>query len=333
MAAPDFWDDQEAAQKTVADLQKVQGTLKPLDALLEEMGNLEALFELIEEDDAEEMQQEFAETLDTVQADFEALELRAIMRNPEDACDAYVDIQAGEGGTDAADWAEMLLRMYQRWSEIRGYKVELHELSPGEEAGIRHATIHIAGEYVYGYLKSENGVHRLIRNSPFDAAGRRQTSFAAVDVTPDVGDDIDIEIDWDKDVREETMRAGGAGGQHVNKTESAIRLTHHESGQVVYCQNERSQHQNRATARKMLLAKLYQLEVERRDAEIASKRGQKSKIGFGGETIRHYVLNPDQYVKDSRSGLKTGNPGTVLDGNVDPYIEAYLRWSITQDQD
>ncbi|QDT38050.1 Peptide chain release factor RF2 [Stratiformator vulcanicus] len=331
MAAADFWDDQESAQATVSELQRIQGTLKPLESLVQSAEDIEVMIELTEEDDSDESKAELAQTVNKVERDLEALEIRAIMRNPEDACDAFMSVQAGEGGTDAADFAEMLMRMYQRWGEQNEYKVSLEEISPGEEAGIRSATLHVSGDYAYGYLKAENGTHRLVRNSPFDSAGRRQTSFAAVDVTPDIGDSIDIDLNWDSDVREDTLRAGGAGGQHVNKTESAVRLTHLETGVAVLCQSERSQHQNRATARKMLTAKLYQLEVEKREADIAAKRGQKTKIGFGGETIRHYVLNPDQYVKDSRTGTKTGNPGAVLDGDLNEYIEAYLRWSISHE--
>jgi peptide chain release factor 2 len=223
--------------------------------------------------------------------------------------------------------------MYLRWAEIQGYQVELLERSDAEEAGIRNATICIRGDYAYGYLKGESGNHRLIRISPFDAAGRRQTSFAAVDVTPEPDDNLEIDIPWDnpKVIREDTYRSGGAGGQHVNKTDSAIRLTHLPTNTVVQCQNERSQHKNRATARKMMIAKLHQAEVDKREAEIAARHGQKSKIGFGGETARHYVLHPDQYVKDTRSGHKTGNPNAVLDGELQPFIEEYLKWSITPD--
>ena len=256
------------------------------------------------------------------------MELRQVMADPVDRCDAFVQIQAGEGGTDAADWAAMLLRMYQRWAETEGRKVELVESSEAEEAGIRSATLRISGDHPFGYLKGESGQHRLIRISPFDSAGRRQTSFAAVDVTPDLGDEIDIDVDYAADVREDTMRAGGAGGQHVNKTESAIRLTHLPTNTVVQCQSQRSQHQNRAHARKMLESKLYQMEIEKRDAENAARRGEKSKIGFGGETIRNYVLHPDRFAKDTRTGHRETNPDAVIDGNLGPFIESYLRWSI-----
>ena len=218
--------------------------------------------------------------------------------------------------------------MYARWAEQRGFDSEMLEYSEADEAGIRSATIAIRGAYAYGYLRGEIGNHRLIRISPFDAAGRRHTSFAAVDVTPEIDEDLQVEVNFETDVREDTYRASGAGGQHVNKTDSAIRLTHLSSGVVVQCQSQRSQHKNRAQARKMLAAKLYQIEVEKRDAELAAKRGQKSKIGFGGQTVRNYVLHPEQYVKDARTGLKAGNPQPVLDGGLDPFVEEFLRWSL-----
>lgn len=330
MEGPNFWSNQEQAQKLVGELRRLKAVVKPLDELTSGADDLGALLELAAEEDSGELDGDVRAALDELQKRLDAVELQASMAAPEDAGSAYMTIQAGEGGNDAADFAEMLLRMYLRWCETNGYKAEVMDRSDGEEAGIRSATVHVRGDYAFGYLKGETGNHRLVRMSPFDSAGRRQTSFAAVDVTPDLGDEIEIDIDWAKDVREDTFCAGGAGGQHVNKTASAIRLTHLATNVVVQCQNERSQHQNRALARKMLQAKLYQMEQDKRDAEIAARRGQKSTIGFGGQTIRHYVLQPQQFVKDERTELKTSNPLEVLDGALDPFIESYLRWSIAK---
>jgi len=332
MAEPGFWDDQDRAQKLMGELRRLNSTAKPLSELVEEAGNLEALLELADEEEAdgEESATEAARFAKWLTPRLERLELKARMSSPEDACDAFLTVQAGEGGNDASDWAEMLLRMYLRWAERNDYQTELLERSEAEVAGIRNATIAIRGDYAFGSLKGETGNHRLIRISPFDTAGRRHTSFAAVDVTPDLGEDIEIDIDWDNDVREDTFRAGGAGGQHVNKTDSAIRLTYLPTGEVVQCQNERSQHKNRSTARKMLLSKLHQIEREKRDAELAARRGEKSKIGFGGQTVRNYVLHPDRYVKDVRTGHRHTNPDNVLDGELEEFIEEYLRWSLEE---
>ncbi len=315
----------------MGEMRRLSLTIKPLEELTRGSDDLTVLLEFAEEDDTGESEAEIDRTLKLLAPKLAAAELQAIMSSPEDGCNAYVTIQAGEGGTDSSDWADMLLRMYLRWAEQRGYSTEILERSDAEEAGIRNATIAVRGDYVYGYLKGETGNHRLIRISPFDSAGRRHTSFAAIDVTPEIGEDIDIEIDYDRDVREDTYRASGAGGQHVNKTSSAIRLTHEPSGVVVQCQSQRSQHKNRAQARKMLVAKLYQIERDKRDAEQAARRGEKSKIGFGGQTVRNYVLHPEQYVKDTRTAYKAGNPTIVLDGGLDPFIEEYLRWSIGKD--
>ncbi len=332
MAEAGFWDDSEAAQSLVSELSRLKVAIKPLEELTEGADDLGVLLEFAEEDDTGDSEAEMVSTADRLEKLLGDVELQAMLSSPEDPCDAYVTVQAGEGGTDSSDWAEMLLRMYLRWCERRGYQAELVDRSDAEEAGIRNATIGVRGDYAYGYLKGETGNHRLIRISPFDSAGRRHTSFAAVDVTPELGEDIEIDINWDADVREDTYRASGAGGQHVNKTDSAIRLTHLATGEVVQCQTQRSQHKNRANARKMLIAKLYQIEQEKRDAELAAKRGQKSKIGFGGETVRNYVLHPEQYVKDTRTSHKAGNPTNVLDGELDPFIEEYLRWGLSQDE-
>jgi peptide chain release factor 2 len=328
MAGTGFWDNQEIARAMVSELRQLNAIAKPLSALVASSGDMQVLIEFAEDDDSGESERELSQLVESVQVQLAALELQEMMGDPEDVCGAYVTLQAGEGGTDAADWAEMLLRMYLRWAEEHGFDVEELDRSPGEEAGIRNATIAIRGSYVFGYLKGEIGVHRLIRISPFDSAARRQTSFAAVDVTPEVDENVEIDIDWDKDVRVDTYRSGGAGGQHVNKTDSAVRLTHIPTGVVAACQNERSQQKNRSTAKKMLIAKLFQIERDKRDAELAAKRGSKTKIGFGGEPVRHYVLNPDQFVKDARTGLRVGNPQPVLDGKIDEFLEAFLRWKL-----
>jgi peptide chain release factor 2 len=330
MAGPGFWDNQEKAQGLMNELRTLNAAQKPINELIKGSDDLGVLIEFAEDDPSEANHQEVVHALAALEPQFADVELQAMLSQPEDNAGAYISLQAGEGGTDASDWAAMLMRMYERWAEERGFECELLDVSPAEEAGIRNASIAIRGPYVFGMLKGETGVHRLIRISPFDGAGRRQTSFAAVDITPELDDSFQIDIDWAKDVREETCRAGGAGGQHVNKTESAIQLFHLPTGVYVRCQNERSQHKNRATARKMMIAKLYQLERDKRDAEKASKRDAKTKIGFGGEPIRHYVLHPESYVKDARSGLKTGNPNAVLEGKLDPYLDAYLRWSLQQ---
>jgi peptide chain release factor 2 len=334
MGSPGFWDNQEKAQAQVNDLKTLNGVLKPINELFTGSEDLAVLVEFAEADDAPETIEEIKQTLERLELKYAEVELQALLSAPEDANSAYVAVQSGEGGTDAQDFAEMLVRMYQRWAENRGFATELLEASPAEEAGIHSATLVVRGPYVFGLLKGETGNHRLIRMSPFDSAHRRQTSFAAVDVTPELDDSISIDIEWDdpKTIREDICRASGAGGQKVNKTDSAIRLTHLPTNAVVQCQNERSQHQNRALARKMLIAKLYQMEMDKREAESAARRGQKSRIGFGGETIRSYVLHPESYCKDNRSDYKTSHPQAALDGDLDPWIEAYLRWCLAVTQ-
>ncbi|TWT57174.1 Peptide chain release factor 2 [Thalassoglobus neptunius] len=330
MAAPNFWDDQEKAQELIKELQRLNAVIKPMQNLVTGAGDIEVLIEFAEMEEGDGSLDELRQTVEKLSKDLESMELQASMKNPEDAGNAYMTIQAGEGGTDAADFCEMLMRMYLRWFEVNGYDAEIVDQSEGEEAGLRNVTMHVKGDYAFGYLKGETGNHRLVRISPFDSAGRRHTSFAAVDVIPDLGETEVIEVDWDKDVREDTYRSGGAGGQHVNKTDSAVRLTHLASNVVVQCQSERSQHKNRAAARKMLQAKLFQIEQDKQSAATAARRGEKSKIGFGGQTIRHYVLQPQQFVKDDRMDLKLSNPFEILDGDLDELIEAYQRWSIAK---
>jgi peptide chain release factor 2 len=334
MASPGFWDHQEKAQAQVNELKTLNSTLKPIDELYSGSQDLGVLVEFAEAEETPEILEEIRQNIERLEQQYHEVELQAMLSAPEDAKSAYVSIQAGEGGTDAQDFAESLVRMYQRWAEQRGFDAELLDSSPAEEAGIHSATLIIRGPYVFGLLKGETGNHRLIRMSPFDAAHRRQTSFAAVDVTPELDDSISIDVEWDdpKVIREDICRASGAGGQKVNKTDSAIRLTHLPTNTVVQCQNERSQHQNRALARKMMIAKLYQRETDKRDAETAARRGEKSRIGFGGETIRSYVLHPESYCKDNRSEYKTSHPQATLDGDLDPWIDAYLRWCLKLSQ-
>jgi peptide chain release factor 2 len=330
MAGPGFWDNQEKAQATLNEFKQINAAMKPIADLVKGADDLGVMIEFAEA--GEDVTADIQALVASLNEQFAKAELQAMLSGPQDGNSAYVAIQSGEGGTDAQDFAEMLLRMYQRWAEERGFASELLESSPAEEAGIHSATLAIRGPYVFGLLKGETGNHRLIRMSPFDSAHRRQTSFAAVDVTPELDDSINIDIEWDdpKIIREDICRASGAGGQKVNKTDSAIRLTHLPTNAVVQCQNERSQHQNRALARKMMIAKLYQMEENKRDAEVAARRGQKSRIGFGGETIRSYVLHPESYCKDNRSEYKTAHPLALLDGDLDPWIEAYLRWALAQ---
>ncbi len=280
------------------------------------------LLEMAAEEQDEEGLQTIRDDLDRLQAEVEALEFRRMFSGEMDASNAFVDIQAGSGGTEAQDWAEMLLRMYLRWGEAHDFKTELMEVSPGEVAGIKSATIRIAGDYAFGRLRTETGVHRLVRKSPFDSGNRRHTSFASVFVSPEVDDNIDIDIN-PADLRIDVYRASGAGGQHVNRTESAVRITHNPTGVVVQCQNDRSQHKNKATAMKQLKAKLYELEVQKRNADQQAVEESKSDIGWGSQ-IRSYVLDQSR-IKDLRTQVETGNTQAVLDGDLDMFIEASLK--------
>ncbi len=325
MAAPGFWDNQEKARGVVVELKSLKALLKPLDEALAASEDLGVMIEMAEEDAS--FASEVPRQLEKLDKMVDDLELKALLNGPMDANSALLSINARDGGTDAHDWAEMLLRMYINWAQNEDYDVELLDRQDNEEAGINSACIAVRGPMAYGYLKGEEGVHRLVRISPFNSEGKRQTSFASVDVTPEVDDSINIEIDWENDVREDTFRASGAGGQHVNKTSSAIRLTHIPTGEVVQCQNERSQHKNRATAHKMLLAALARREVKKREEEQAAKYNLKPKTGFGAQ-IRNYFLHPDQRVKDARTGHLIGSFHSVLDGNIQPFLDAYLRWRV-----
>ena len=326
MAAPGFWDHQEAAQETIGQFKSLLALVKKLDEATSSVDDLMAMIEMAEED--ESFAAEVPGEIDRLETVIDKLELQSLLNGPHDGAGALVTINARDGGTDANDWAEMLLRMYTQWAQKNEYSVDVLDRNDNDEAGINSATVAIRGPMAYGYLKGESGMHRLVRISPFNADGKRQTSFAAVDVSPEISDSVEIQIDA-KDVREDTFRASGAGGQHVNKTSSAIRLTHAPTGAVVSCQNERSQHKNRATAWKMLRAKLAQFEEEKREAQQAQKYKDQARVGFGSQ-IRNYFLHPDQRVKDARTGHAAANFNNVLDGNIGDFLDAFLRWRVRE---
>ncbi|MFM7290327.1 MAG: peptide chain release factor 2 [Planctomycetia bacterium] len=323
MGQADFWNDSGKAQATVAELKTLNTLLKPLEEALGVGRDLEALEELAREDAS--LEGELKQEADRLEKLVDSLELASLLSGPHDSSDALVSIHARDGGTDANDWAEMLLRMYSAWAGKHDYTVELLDRQDDDVAGIQSATVAVRGPWAYGYLKGEMGIHRLVRISPFNSEGKRQTSFAAVDVSPEIADD-DAEVEIrDEDIREDVFRASGAGGQHVNKTSSAIRLTHFPTGIVVQCQSERSQHKNRATAIKMLRARIARMQEEKREADQLARYKQQPKTGFGSQ-IRNYFLHPDQRVKDQRTGHYVGNFQSVLDGNLDGFFDAYLRW-------
>ncbi|KPK65974.1 MAG: peptide chain release factor 2 [Planctomycetes bacterium SM23_32] len=306
----------------------IKGLAQPVHELAREVEELAVLDELAEEEDDEETRREVAERTDDVAERLERLEFKRMLAEPEDAGSAFLSVHAGAGGTESCDWAAMLLRMYLHWAEREGYQTEVVDTRPGEEAGVRSATVHVQGDWAFGYLKSEIGVHRLVRISPFDASGRRHTSFAAVDVVPEIEDQIEVELN-DSEIEMEFLRSSGPGGQHVNKVSSAVRLRHVPTGITVLCQSERSQHKNRAIARKLLQAKLYQREKQKRQKEMEKLFDEKGEIAWGNQ-IRSYVLQPYQMVKDLRTELKTGNPAAVLDGELTAFMEAYLRYRMEQ---
>ncbi len=330
-SAAEFWDDSQAAQATMRRLTALQEEVNfwhDFSARVNE--NLELLQLGQEEDDAATIT-EVAEEIPKLKADLDKQEFELMFSGPYDDRPALLSVNAREGGTDSQDWAEMLLRMYVRWAESRRFKVQVLDSSPGDEAGIKSATLEITGRKAFGYARSEAGQHRLVRLSPFDANHRRHTSFALVEVLPEVDDAIEIEV-RDEDIRLDTFRATGAGGQHINKTDSAVRITHFPTGIVVTCQNERSQTQNRETAMKILKARLLEREIERREEEQARLKGVHRATGWGSQ-IRSYVLHPYNMVKDHRTGYESSDTTTVLNGEIDPFIEAYLRWSIGRNGD
>jgi peptide chain release factor 2 len=323
MASPGFWDRPDDAREVIERSKSLKGWTEPWTRLSKRVDDLREMAELLEESGDPELEEELESEVEAIERELDRLEVRNMLRGPDAHRDAILTIHPGAGGTESQDWAEMLLRMYTRFAEARGWEVEILDLLPGEEAGVKSVSLEIRGDHAYGYLMAENGVHRLVRISPFDAQGRRHTSFASVFVYPVVDEDVEIEID-ENDLRIDTYRASGAGGQHVNKTDSAVRITHEPTGIVVSCQQERSQHKNRAKAMKMLLAALYRRAQEEREAERQKLEDSKTEIAWGNQ-IRSYVLQPYTMVKDHRTGVEVGNAQGVLDGDLDEFIEAFLR--------
>ncbi|MCH7598700.1 MAG: peptide chain release factor 2 [Myxococcales bacterium] len=321
-ARPDLWENRENAEKVNREKNRLEREVQFYDDLSGSLEDAEVLLELANEADDEDVLREVVAKFDDVEAILEEAELRQLLGGEYDRNDVILSVNSGAGGTDACDWAEMLMRMYLRWADRKGYKVSIIDVQYADEAGIRSVTLEIAGDYAYGYLNSEQGVHRLVRISPFDSQARRHTAFASVTAVPEIDDEIEVEID-EKDLRIDTYRSSGAGGQHVNKTDSAIRITHLPSGIVVQCQNERSQHKNRATAMKVLRSHLFERERQEQAEKLAELTGEKREIGFGSQ-IRSYTLHPQQRVKDHRSNCEVGNVSAVLDGDLDRLIHATL---------
>jgi peptide chain release factor 2 len=327
MGQPNFWDNPDRATQVIQQLKPLNSLLKPSEELESAVADLQALAELAEEDPS--LESELEAELPRVEERFAAFELRAMLSGTHDADNAFLRIQAGAGGTEACDWAQMLMRMYTRWAEQHGFKVEIVDELRNEEAGIRSATLRIIGDYAYGYLQGESGVHRLVRISPFDANARRQTSFAAVDVLPEIENDIEIDI-RPEDLERQTFRSGGPGGQHQNKTESGVRYIHKPTGIFAESRSERSQHKNDSMALQMLRAKLYRLEEQKRRAEVEKAYDEKGEVAWGYQ-IRNYVMQPYTLVKDQRTGVETPQAQRILDGDLDEFIQAYLRYKTEKD--
>ncbi len=327
MLHPDFWNDQQAAQTVISEANGLKDQVNEFYDLNNSFENLELTYELVKEENDEELRAELEEELGQLTARLSQFELQLLLSEEYDKNNAILELHPGAGGTESQDWGSMLLRMYTRWAEKKGFKVETLDYLPGDEAGIKSVTLAIKGHNAYGYLKAEKGVHRLVRISPFDSSGRRHTSFVSCEVMPELNDDIQIEVRTE-DLKIDTYRATGAGGQHINTTDSAIRITHLPTGVVVTCQAERSQIKNREAALKMLKAKLYQLEIEKQEQELLEIRGEQKEIGWGSQ-IRSYVFHPYSMVKDHRTSTESGNVQAVMDGDLDQFINAYLRSRIS----
>lgn len=323
MSDPNFWNDQQAAQKVINEANGLKELVQSYERYVSQLEDLEVSYQLVREEADDELHQELESELNTLTNDLNAFELFMLLSEPYDKNNAILELHPGAGGTESQDWASMLLRMYTRWAEKKDFKVETLDYLPGEEAGLKSVTLLIKGHNAYGYLKAEKGVHRLVRISPFDSSGRRHTSFVSCDVMPEFNDEIDIEVN-SEDLKIDTYRSSGAGGQHVNTTDSAVRITHTPTNTVVTCQSERSQIKNRERAMKMLKAKLYQLEIEKQQAELNEIRGEQKEIGWGSQ-IRSYVFHPYSMVKDHRTNTENGNTQAVMDGDLDLFIDAYLR--------
>ena len=327
MEAPNFWDDPEASQEKMKLLASLKDDISTYATLKDQYDEIELLIDMGYEENDPEVLPEIQSTLEAFQETLENIRIKTLLSGPYDSGNAIVTLHAGAGGTEACDWASMLYRMYTRWADKKGFTVEVLDYLDGDEAGIKSVTFQVNGLNAYGYLKSEHGIHRLVRISPFNAAGKRQTSFVSCDVMPDIEQDLDIEVK-DDDIRIDTYRSSGAGGQHINKTSSAIRITHFPTGNVVQCQNERSQHMNKDKAMQMLKAKLFLLKQQENLAKANDIRGEVKEIGWGSQ-IRSYVFQPYKMVKDLRTGEETGNVDAVMDGGIDMFINAYLKWMST----